>query len=285
MPHDIALVTDSTCDIPMEWREKYDITVVPVTIIFNGTVYRDGVDMTAQQFYTRLSKEPQRPTTSQPTPEDFLNAFRTVKEKGAREILAIILSAAMSGTFTSARTAALQMDIPVHLVDSQNNSMGLGWQVIAAARVREAGGGLEEMKAAAKKVRDHMVYFVSLDTIDYLASGGRIADAARFINSILKIKPLVFVKPESGTVGASLPARSRKLAVEGLFREFFKRINVSKPMHITVLHNQAPEEAQQLADRITREFSPAELFISYASPVLGVHTGPLALALCGYSEE
>ena len=285
MPHDIALVTDSTCDIPMEWREKYDITVVPVTIIFNGTVYRDGVDMTAQQFYTRLSKEPQRPTTSQPTPEDFLNAFRTVKEKGAREILAIILSAAMSGTFTSARTAALQMDIPVHLVDSQNNPMGLGWQVIAAARVREAGGGLEEMKAAAKKVRDHMVYFVSLDTIDYLASGGRIADAARFINSILKIKPLVFVKPESGTVGASLPARSRKLAVEGLFREFFKRINVSKPMHITVLHNQAPEEAQQLADRITREFSPAELFISYASPVLGVHTGPLALALCGYSEE
>ena len=285
MPHAIALVTDSTCDIPAEWREKYDINVVPVTIVFNGTSYRDGVNMTAEQFYERLSKEPQRPTTSQPSPEDFLKAYRKAREKGAKEILAIILSAAMSGTFESARMVAEQMDIPVHVVDSQNNSMGLGWQVIAAARVRESGGGLDEMLSAAKKVRDHMVYFVSLDTIDYLASGGRIADAARFINSILKIKPLVFVKPESGTVGASLPARSRKLAVEGLYREFFKRLNVKKPLHITVLHNQALKEAQELADRIRLEFSPRELFISYASPVLGVHTGPLALALCGYAEE
>jgi DegV family protein with EDD domain len=285
MPHEIALVTDSTCDIPAEWREKYEITVVPVTIIFNGISFRDGVDMTAQQFYERLSKEPQRPTTSQPTPEDFLSAYRKVKERGAREILAIILSTAMSGTFESARMAAAQMDIPVHMFDSQNNSMGLGWQVIAAARVREADGGLEEMLASARKVRDHMVYFISLDTIDYLASGGRIADAARFINSILKIKPLVFVKPETGTVGASLPARSRKLAVEDLYREFFKRINVNKPMHITVLHNQALEEAQKLAERVKKEFSPAELFITYASPVLGVHTGPLAIALCGYAEE
>ena len=285
MAHDIALVTDSTCDIPAEWREKYDINIVPVTIVFNGTSYRDGVNMTAEQFYERLSKEPQRPTTSQPSPEDFLKAYRKAREKGAKEILAIILSAAMSGTFESARMVAEQMDIPVHVVDSQNNSMGLGWQVIAAARVRESGGGLDEMLSAAKKVRDHMVYFVSLDTIDYLASGGRIADAARFINSILKIKPLVFVKPESGTVGASLPARSRKLAVEGLYREFFKRLNVKKPLHITVLHNQALKEAQELADRIRLEFSPRELFISYASPVLGVHTGPLALALCGYAEE
>jgi DegV family protein with EDD domain len=285
MPHEIALVTDSTCDIPLEWREKFDITVVPVTIIFNGISYRDGVDMTAQQFYERLPKEPRRPTTSQPTPDDFVNAYQRVKEKGAKEILAIILSSAMSGTFESARTAAVQMDFPVQVFDSQNNSMGLGWQVIAAARAREAGGRLDEMLAAARKVRDHMVYFVSLDTIDYLASGGRIADAARFINSILKIKPLVFVKPESGTVGASLPARSRKLAVEGLYREFFKRINVNKPMHITVLHNQALEEAQELADRVKKEFSPSELFITYASPVLGVHTGPLAIALCGYAEE
>jgi len=285
MPHDIALVTDSTCDIPREWREKYDITVVPVTIIFNGASYRDGVDMTAQQFYERLPKESQRPTTSQPTPEDFVKVYREIKEHGAKEILSIIISAAMSGTFESARMAASQMDIPVHMVNSQNNSMGLGWQVIAAARVREAGGGLDEMLAAAKKVRDHMVYFVSLDTIDYLASGGRIADAARFINSILKIKPLVLVKPESGTVGASFPARSRKLAVEGLYREFFRHINVNRPMHITVLHNQALEEAQELANRVKKEFSPAELFISYASPVLGVHTGPLALALCGYAEE
>ena len=285
MPHDIALVTDSTCDIPAEWRKQYEISVVPVTIIFGSTSYRDGIDMTAEQFYERLPKEAKRPTTSQPTPEAFLHAYRQAQEQGAKEIVSIILSAAMSGTFESAKSAAAQMNIPVHMVNSQNNSMGLGWQVIAAARAREAGGGVSEMLAAAKQVRDKMVYFVSLDTIDYLASGGRIADAARFINSILRIKPLVFVKPESGTVGASFPARSRKLAVEGLFKEFFRHIDTTKPMHITVLHNQALEEAQALADRVKSEYSPKELFISYASPVLGVHTGPLALALCGYAES
>lgn len=285
MHHDIALVTDSTSDIPQEWIKQYEISVVPVTIIMQGKTYRDGIDMTAEEFYKRLPNEPQHPTTSQPTPGEFLKTFRELKEKGAKEIVGIILSAAMSGTFKSAQLAAAEMDIPVHLFDSCNNSMGTGWQVMAAAWAREAGGGVKEMLAAAEKVRGKMVYFVSLDTIEYLAKGGRIADAARFLNSLIKIKPLVFVKPSTGTVGASLPARSRKLAIEGLYREFFKHVNTSKPMHITVLHNGAMDEAKALYERVRAEFNPKELFISYASPVLGVHTGPLAIALCGYSEE
>lgn len=285
MSHEIALVTDSTCDIPQEWIKQYEISVVPVTIIMQGKTYQDGVDMTADEFYRRLPTEPQRPTTSQPTPGEFLKIFRECKAKGAKEIVAIILSAAMSGTFRSAQQAASEMDIPVHLHNSNNNSMGTGWQVIAAARARESSGGVSEMLAAAETVRKNIAYYISLDTIEYLAQGGRIADAARLLNSIIKIKPLVFVKPTTGTVGASLPARSRKLAVEGLYREFFKHMDTSKPMHITVLHNGASEEAKALFERVKAEFNPVELFISYASPVLGVHTGPLAIALCGYSEE
>jgi DegV family protein with EDD domain len=284
MDHRIALVTDSTCDIPAEWVRQYDIAIVPLTIIFGDQQYLDGVELTSQQFYERLPKESHHPTTSQPTPKAFLEAYRRAAGSGADEILAITISSAMSGTFQSARQAAQESSIPVQVVDGKNNSMGLGWQVIAAARAREAGGGLDAMLAAAAQVREDMVYYISLDTIEYLSKGGRIGEAARFLDSILRIKPLIYVRPDTGTVGASVPARSRKAALEGLYKEFFSHITPGRPLHITVLHNDALEEAQALAERVQAEHSPTELFISIVSPALGVHTGPRAVALCGYSE-
>jgi DegV family protein with EDD domain len=285
MAHKIALVTDSTCDIPKDWIEQYDITVVPLTIIFGSQPYLDGVDISAEAFYERLGKDPDHPTTSQPTPQAFVEAYQAAAARGAEEILAITISSAMSGTMESARRAAGEAGIPVHVVDGKNNSMGLGWQVIAAARAREAGGSLQDMLSAAEKVRQDMVYYISLDTIEYLSKGGRGADAARLLNSVLQIKPLILVKPDTGTVGAAMPSRSRKSAIESLYKEFFRRIDTTKPMHITVLHNAALDEAEALARRVEQDYKPAEMFISIVSPVLGVHTGPRAIALCGYAER
>ncbi len=180
--------------------------------------------------------------------------------------------------------AAGQMDIPVHVHDSLNNSMGLGWQVMAAAREREMGGDAGEMLAAAQKVRKKMVYYISLDTIDYLAKGGRIGGAVKLANSVLKIKPLIYVRPDTGTVAAGIPARSRTAALQGLYKEFFRHIDTSKRLHITVLHNAAEDEAQAIVDKVKKEFSPEEIFISIVAPTLGAHTGPRAVALCGYSD-
>jgi DegV family protein with EDD domain len=290
MAHRIALITDSTCDIPAAWREQYGIIVVPLTIIFGQQPYLDGIELTAEQFYERLPKEPHHPTTSQPAPKAFLEAYRQAAAQGAGEILVITISSAMSGTIESARRAAQEWatqhpDIPVHIMDGKNNSMGIGWQTIAAARAQEAGGGLDAMLTAAEAVRKDVAYYISLDTIEYLSKGGRIADAARFLDSLLNIKPLIYVRAETGTVGASMPARSRKSAIDGLFKEFFRHININNPMHITVLHNNALQEAQALAERVRQEYNPVELFISIVSPVLGVHTGPRAIALCGYAER
>lgn len=284
MAHRIALITDSTCDIPAAWRQQYEIIVVPLTIVFGSQTYLDGVDMQPEEFYQRLLKDPVHPTTSQPSPQMFLDAFRQALDNGAQEIVVVTISSAMSGTYESARRAAEEYGLPVHIVDGKSNSMGIGWQVIAAARAREAGGGLNAMLAAAAQVRKTMTYFITLDTIDYLSKGGRISEAARFVNSILKIKPLIYVDREKGTVGAGMPARSRAGALDGLYKEFFKHLPSDKPMHITVLHNAALEEAQALAERVKTEFSPKELFVSIVSPVLGVHTGPRAVALCGYTE-
>jgi DegV family protein with EDD domain len=284
MANKIALVTDSTCDIPAEWQHQYDISVVPLTIVMDGVPLLDGVDIQPMEFYRRLESEKLHPTTSQPTPKAFLEAFRTAAIKGAEQIMVVTISSAMSGTIESARQAAVESPIPVHILDGKNNSMGLGWQVVAAARTREAGGDLNAMMQIASQVQKKIAYYISLDTIEYLARGGRIAEAARFLNSLLKIKPLIFVKPESGTVGAAIPSRSRKAVIEDMYKEFFKHIVTTGRMHITVLHNNALTEAEALVERIKAEYVPYEIFISIVSPVLGVHTGPRALALCGYSD-
>ena len=249
MAHRIALITDSTCDIPAEWIAQYEIIVVPLTIIFGSQAYLEGIDISAAEFYQRLSEGTQHPTTSQPSPEAFLNAYRQAAERGAEQILAITISSAMSGTIESARRAAQEFNLPVTILDGKNNSMGLGWQVIAAARARENGGELEAMQTAARQAQEDMVYYISLDTIDYLSRGGRISEAARFLNSILHIKPLIYVRPETGTVGASFPSRSRKSALDDLYKEFFKHIQPARPLHITVLHNAALPEAQALAPK------------------------------------
>ena len=285
MPNPIALITDSTCDIPDAWIKEFDIIVIPLTIIWNGEQYLDGVDLTAEEFYQRLLTDPHRPTTSQPSPQMFLEAYQQAAQKGYEEAIVFTISEAMSGTILSARQAAENSPIPVHIVNSKTNSMGLGWQVIAAARAQAAGGGLKEMLAAGDEVRSNMVYYVSLDTMEYLSKGGRIGTATKFLSTVLQVKPLIYVNRDTGTVAPSIPARSRGSAIDGLFRQFFKNIRSDHPLHITVLHNAALDEAKTLAERVIREYNPKEIFISIVSPVLGVHTGPHAIALCGYAEN
>jgi DegV family protein with EDD domain len=284
MAHRIALVTDSTCDIPADWLKQYQISVVPMTLIFGDEQFQDGIQITAKEFYERLLIDPIHPSTSQPTPEAFIAAFKKAAAAGADEIIAMVISSAMSGTYSSAVQAAQQMDIPVQVHDSLNNSMGLGWQVMAAVRAREQGADAGAMLEAAKKVRERMVYYISLDTIEYLARGGRIGGAVKFLDSVLKVKPLIYVRPDTGTVAAGIPARSRASALQGMYREFFRHTDTSLRMHITVLHNNAEDEARAIEQQVKREYAPEELFVSIVTPALGAHTGPRAVALCGYSD-
>ena len=285
MLNKVALVTDSTNDIPLELREKYQIFVVPLTIIWGKEQYRDGIDMKASDFYARLTLDEPLPTTSQPTPKDFLEKYRQAVLAGAEEIVVITISSAMSGTIGSARTAAEGFEIPVHVIDSKSNSMSLGWEVLAAARERERGGNAQQMIEAVDKVRQKLHFHIILDTIDFLFHGGRIAGAARLIGGLLHIKPQIRVNHETGSVEAGDIAHTRAQAINRLFTSFFNHLDTSRPMHIAVLHNAALQEAEALAERVRLEFHPQELIISIVSPVLGVHTGPQALALCGYSED
>lgn len=280
-----ALVTDSTCDLPQALREQYAIAVVPLSIIWGTEQLREGVDIQAEDFYRRLVVDPVYPTTSQPTPKDFLSAYESAQQQGAEEVVVATISSAMSGTYESARLAAAMTDIPVHLVDTKSNSMGLGWQALAAARAREAGGDVATMVAAAEAARSRMVYVIVLDTLDYLHKGGRIGTASKFIGTLLNLKPQISVNHQTGQVEGGRRTRTRQKAVEALYRDFFAQMDVKKPLRVAVLHNAVLPEAEALAERVRKEYAPVELLISIVSPVLGVHTGPRALALCGYTED
>ena len=284
MNKNIALITDSTCDLPQNYLNQYNIEVVPLTIVWGDEQFRDGVDLKAEDFYQRLASDPVIPTTSQPTPAEMVQVYEKAKENGAEEIVILTISSAMSGTHESAKKGAELVDIPVHVQDSKSNTMSLGWQILAAARAREAGGDVQAMLSAAKQARDSMVLMISLDTLEYLHKGGRIGGASRFIGTMLNLKPQITVNHHSGEVEGGRRSRTRKKALEDLYADFFDQIDTGKILRVAVLHNAALEEAQEIKDRIQGEFQPEELILGFVSPALGVHTGPGAIAICGYTE-
>jgi DegV family protein with EDD domain len=280
----IALMADSTCDIPEDLIQQYGITIIPELVIWGDQTFRDRVDMTPQAFYERIEKDPVMPTTALPSPAEFENVYKEAISQGAREIILFTVSAAMSGTYQAAKQVGERMEVPVHVIDSKGPTMSLGWQVLAAARGREKGLNIQEMMKAADQVREKLVQIVCLNTLEYLHRGGRIGSATRFLGTLLDIKPLVQINHQTGTVEPSGQARTRKKSIEVLIERFFEQIQTEKPIHVAVLHGNAPDEAQAIAERIRKTYTPKELLINITGPVLGINTGPRALALCGYSE-
>ena len=279
----IALMTDSTCDIPEDLIQQYNIIVIPQVVIWGEQIYRDRVDITPEAFYERLTKDTILPSTTLPSPAEFERVYKKAIAEGAREIIIFTVSSAMSGTFHAAKQIGERIEVPVHVIDSKGPTMSLGWQVLAAARGREAGANVQEMIAAADQVREKLVQIVCLDTLEYLHRGGRIGTATKFLGSLLDIKPLVQINHQTGTVEPAGQARTRKKSIEVLIERFFEQVQTGKPIHVAVLHGNALDEAQTIAERIGQTYAPKELLINITGPVLGINTGPRALALCGYT--
>jgi DegV family protein with EDD domain len=281
--HNIALITDSTCDLPDNLLREYDIGVVPLMVIWGTEELRDQVDIKSTEFYERLVSDPIHPTTSQPPVAAFVQAVHHAKENGATAAIIFTISSGMSSTYQAAKQIESRMDIPVHIVDSKANSMSLGWQVLAAAHAREASGDSAAMLAAADRVRENLVTLLYVDTLEYLHRGGRISGAARWAGTVFQLKPQLYVDHHTGEIKLAARTRTRSKAMEALYQSFFQQLDVNKPLHVAVMHGNIPEEAQRIADRIQREYAPVELVVSLTSPVMGIHTGPGAIALCGYS--
>lgn len=280
----IALISDSTCDIPLPLMAQYNITFAPQYLIWGNQEYRDRIDIQPQEFYKRLGSSHDMPKSSQPVIRDFVRVLEEAVKQGAEEAVIIPLSSQLSGTIESARQAAELVSIPVHVVDSKTGGMALGWQVLAAARTREAGGDVQQMVAAAERVRktEQIIFYV--DSLEYLHRGGRIGGAARLIGTALNLKPVLYVDHEVGRIEAGEKVRTRRRAFDRIYDLFFEAMDTDCPMHICVIHSNAGELAQAMEQRIREAHNPVELFTTTISPVMGTHIGPGAVGITGYYE-
>jgi DegV family protein with EDD domain len=264
----VRVVTDSTSDIPRAVVEELGITVVPLTITFGSQSFRDGQDLTADEFYARLATEKELPQTSQPPPALFEHAYEHLVTQG--EVVSVHLSHKFGGTVETARSVAKQVAPErISVVDSGSASMGLGLCAIAAAKAARAGADRAACAAAAEAMATRIRVAVAFETLEYLRRGGRIGRARAFLGGLLHLRPILTVK--DGEAAPVTRARSRAKAIDELFKLITETRNVTD---VVILHTTTPDEAAALALR-AREAQPnATFYEGRFGPVLGVHGGP-----------
>jgi len=279
--HRIDLIADSTADLPAAMLQQYDIRTVPLYILWGDEQLRDGIDISKSAFYQRMRREATLPRSSQPTPVDFR---RAIDQCDAPKVLIITISSAFSGTYNAASAAAAASDKVVRVVDSRSCTMGLGWQVIAAARERERRGDMESMIAAATSVRERLCAYFTVDSLEYLHRGGRIGGAATLFGTALQLKPLLVLDPSTGIIEPVERTRTRKRAILRLGDISLERLDSGGAIHVTIVHAAAQEDAQTLADYLAKKWQPEELMIDMLDPIIGMHGGPGLLGVTGYAE-
>jgi DegV family protein with EDD domain len=210
----IRIITDSTCDIPDNLIKQYDITIIPHYIIWGNQQYRDRVDMQPVDFYQRIKTDLDYPTSSQASIEDFKKVYEEVAAKGASEIIALTVSSAMSGAYHMASEAAKLVRVPVSVVDGKSPSMSLGWQVLAAARARDAGMKVGEILAMLDELKTRLVQYVAMESLEYLQKSGRIGNAVKWVGSVLKIRPLISINHKTGLVEPASLSRTHKGVID-----------------------------------------------------------------------
>lgn len=273
----VAIVTDSTAYLPQSYVDEFGISVLPLTLHWDGASYRDGVDITPDEFYTRLAGSNTLPTTSQATVNDFTEVYRKLLDEGF-SVLTLPISSGISGTYDSAIQARAQFgDAPIEVIDTRLVSMALSFQVLAAARAARDGASLEECKQVALKAYDHIgVYFV-VDTLKYLHAGGRIGGGKRFMGTALNIKPILEIR--DGKIEAVKSVISINKALEAMVQLVENDINGRTPVRISVFHALAEQKARALLDSTAKRLHADETILSYVSPVVGSHVGPGTLSI------
>jgi DegV family protein with EDD domain len=273
----VALVTDSTAYIPKELVEQYGISVAPQVLVWGEKTYQDGVDIMPDEFYARLAKTTVMPSSSQVSIPSFEKIFRTLSE-GGYDILAVLLSAKLSGTIDSAVQArAMYPQTAIEIVDSYSTAMAMGFQVLHVARAAQAGSSLAECKALAEEARQHTGVVFAVDTLEFLHRGGRIGGASKFLATALNIKPLLEVT--GGRVEAIERVRTRSKSLARLVELVEERIAGRQPVRLATLHANALEDARTLLDEASARLSATESILSEVSPVVGTHAGPGTVGL------
>ena len=276
-----AIVKDSTACMPRDLLRHFQITIVPLTVTYDGVTYRDGLDIAPEKFYQRLSHVSQLPVTSPPSLESLIATYEALAETHDG-ILSVHLSADYSRTVDVACQAAAAVDIPVEVIDSRSVSMGTGFVVLAAAHARAAGATLVEAAATARALAPRLHVRLVVDNLRYLYLGGRIGAADRWLGAALALKPILAVEDGRTTIAGT--ARGHRAALDALLLDLQTAAAGQKPLHVAVAHAAATRDALWLYDQIADQFDVAELHFSELSPVVGSHVGPGTVGIVYYVE-
>ena len=277
----VRVVTDSTADLSPQVVKELEITVVPVVVLFGEEALRDGIDLTTEQFFQRLSESAVAPSTSQPS----VGAFQEVYERLSQEtdaIASIHLGAKLSGTIATATMAreALNRPCRLEMVDSSTASLGLGLAVVAAAKAAKRGASLEEVVAVANSVarRQHTLFF--LDTLEYARRGGRVSRVEAILGGLLNIKPIMTFR--EGEIHPLSRARTRAGALKRMFD-----LAMSYPdiVEVGIMHATTPEDAETLAEWVRARLPGVPIHITRLGPGLGAHGGPGTIGMVVEGER
>src|ERR1041385_5867359 len=275
----VALVTDSTTYMPADLVKKYNISVAPQVLIWGDQIYKDGVDINANEFFTRLKTAKVMPTTAQVSVVSFQEVFQDLVSKDL-EVLALLISSKLSGTVQSAIQAKDLMDSAkekIHVVDSQSVAMALGFQVLAVARALEQGASLKDAIALAEKSFEYTGVFFAVDTLEFLHRGGRIGSAQRFIGTMLNMKPILAI--QDGRVEGIERIRTQAKAHDRILELTIEKVAGRTPVHLATLHANAAEDARALLTRAEQTLHPVESLLTEVSPTVGTHAGPGTVGL------
>ncbi len=277
----VAIITDGACSLTPAMGKEFGLHVVPVHVSFNGKSYKSGVDLDADEFYRLLRTSKDLPTTSQPTALDFVNANTQLAEE-AEEIVTIVVSHHLSATLQSAQMAQQEFStVPVHVIDSESVSLGLGMIAIAAARAAAEGQNAQQILQLVERIKKSINIIFTVDTLEYLHKGGRIGGGAAFLGSALKIKPILYVK--DGRIEPLEKQRTQTRAIARMLELVEEKAGGSKT-HFAILHCDAEKEAQELGEKVKAKFNCASLVISEAGSVIGTHAGPGTLGVVFYPD-
>ena len=281
----VAIVADSIACLTPEMVDQYGIRIVPVNVHFDGKVYRDGVDLSPSQAYQLLEKDPDRFSTSAPSPVDYLEAYHELSTR-TQSILCITLSIKFSMTHDAAQVAKEQtkQELPqtaIELLDSRTCAAAEGFVVLAAARAVAEGKSLSESLKAAEEVREKVNLLTLMETIRYAYRSGRIPKVASQIGSALSVKPILSIS--DGAAHFVGVARTKERGVKRIIQLMREKVG-ENPVHVAVVHADALEEAQRLKEQVASEFNCVELWISEFSPIMGYTTGRGLLGLAFYVD-
>ena len=278
----IVVVTDSSAYIPASALEGLNVSVIPLWLIWDDERFRDGIDIDPPTFYQRLRQSKTLPTSSQPSPGEFVERFRQVA-KQADAIVGVLVSSKISGTIASARTAQGQLpELTIRLVDSLSCSMGLGLAVLAAARMAAAGGSLKDVVRAAEEMRDRSHFLFGVETLEYLHRGGRIGSVKRMVGTVLNIKPILHFW--EGKIESLSQARTRRKAIAQMLDIAEQRLAGKGMAEAAVVDIDAPDRGDAVADLVKERFAPPIIHRSTVSPVVGTHVGPGAIGIAFCAE-